>query len=83
MQEHIDPADLSVKIMQSYANFTVGGSLAVNAHGRYVGAGPVILSVRSIKMVLPDGTLLHASRTVNPEIFFGADWGLRRTRSDH
>jgi len=31
--------------MQSYANFTVGGSLSVNVHGRYVNQGPLILSV--------------------------------------
>lgn len=37
IQEALDPLDLSVKIMQSYANFTVGGSLSVNAHGRYTG----------------------------------------------
>ena len=35
--EAIDPYDLSVKIMQSYANFTVGGTLSVNAHGRRSG----------------------------------------------
>src|SRR5882724_11528019 len=34
IQERIDPANLSVKIMQTYANFTVGGSLSVNVHGR-------------------------------------------------
>ena len=32
--QRIDSANLSVEIMQSYANFTVGGSLSVNAHGR-------------------------------------------------
>ena len=31
LQTVIDPDDLSVKIMQSYANFTVGGALSVNA----------------------------------------------------
>lgn len=34
IQEHIDSAGLAVKIMQTYANFTVGGSLSVNVHGR-------------------------------------------------
>ena len=29
IQEHVDPHGLSVQIMQSYANFTVGGSLSV------------------------------------------------------
>lgn len=37
--EYIDPHGLSPQIMQSYANFTVGGALSVNAHGRYVGQG--------------------------------------------
>jgi len=75
IQERIDPANLSVRIMQTYSNFTVGGSLSVNVHGRYVGLGPLILSVRSIKVVLADGTLVEASPTKNPEIFFGAIGG--------
>src|SRR2546422_2242682 len=44
VQEVIDRANLSVAIMQSYANFTIGGSLSVNGHGRYVGRGPLIRS---------------------------------------
>ena len=75
IQERIDPANLSVKIMQTYSNFTVGGSLSVNVHGRYVGLGPLILSVRAIKVVLADGTLVEASPTRNPEIFYGAIGG--------
>ena len=42
IQEVIDPHDLSVKIMQSYSNFSVGGSVSVNCHGRYVGKGPLV-----------------------------------------
>jgi hypothetical protein len=75
IQEHIDGADLSVKIMQSYANFTVGGSLSVNAHGRYVGLGPIILSVRSLKVVLADGTIVEASPENNADVFFGVIGG--------
>jgi FAD/FMN-containing dehydrogenase len=75
IQEYIDPSDLSVKIMQTYANFTVGGSLSVNVHGRYIGLGPLVLSVRSIKVVLADGTLVDASPTKHPEIFYGAIGG--------
>lgn len=69
IQKHIDGFDLSVKIMQSYANFTVGGSLSVNCHGRYVGLGPVIISVRSVDLILASGELIHASRTENKELF--------------
>jgi FAD/FMN-containing dehydrogenase len=75
LQSVIDPHDLSVKIMQSYANFTVGGALSVNAHGRYVGAGPIINSVRALQLVLPDGSVVEASRDTNADLFHAAIGG--------
>ncbi len=75
IQAHIDPHNLSVMIMQTYANFTVGGSVSVNVHGRYMGLGAVILSVLSVDVVLADGSLKHASRTENTELFFGVVGG--------
>ncbi len=75
IQEHVDPHDLSIKIMQTYSNFTVGGALSVNAHGRYIGLGPLILSVREISVVLVDGTLVKASPQENQEIFYGVIGG--------
>ena len=75
IQRVVDPHGLSVKIMQTYANFTVGGSLSVNVHGRYVGLGPLVLSVRSIAIVLASGELVHASRKERPDVFFGAIGG--------
>ena len=75
IQEFIDPHDLSLKIMQTYANFTVGGSLSVNVHGRYIGQGPLVYSVKSIKVVLPNGTLITASPTEHKDIFYGAIGG--------
>ncbi|WP_448701924.1 FAD-binding protein [Mucilaginibacter sp. AW1-3] len=75
IQQYIDEHDLSIKIMQTYANFTVGGALSVNAHGRYMGMGPVVLSVRSIDVVLANGSLVHATPTENQEVFFGAIGG--------
>lgn len=65
----------SCKIMQTYSNFTVGGSLSVNVHGRYIGEGPLIRLVESIEVVLADGKEVIASRTENPEIFFAAIGG--------
>ena len=73
--QFIDRYDLSVKIMQTYANFTVGGSLSVNVHGRYVGQGPIILSVKSFKIVLANGSFITASPTVNNEVFYAAIGG--------
>ena len=75
IQDVIDPVDLSIKIMQTYANFTVGGSLSVNAHGRYIGQGPIIRSVDSIRVVLADGSVIDASPSKNSEIFYGAIGG--------
>lgn len=75
IQDYIDRHDLSVKIMQTYSNFTVGGSLSVNVHGRYVGFGPLIYSVNSLQVVLPDGSLVAASPTIRPEIFYGVIGG--------
>ncbi len=75
IQRFIDPHGLSVKIMQTYANFTVGGALSVNCHGRYMGLGPVILSVRAIKLVLADASVVDASREQNSELFFAAIGG--------
>ena len=75
VQHAIDPAGLSVKIMQTYNSFTVGGALSVNAHGRYIGQGPLIRSVRTITLVLADGSVVRASATEHPELFFGAIGG--------
>lgn len=72
IQKFIDPYDLSLKIMQTYANFTVGGSLSVNCHGRYIGLGPVILSVNEITLILANGETIVASPNSNSEFFWGS-----------
>ena len=71
----IDPHGLSIKIMQTYANFTVGGSLSVNVHGRYVGQGPIILSVKKIKLILANGTIVQASPSQHQTLFYAAIGG--------
>ena len=57
LQDAIDTHDLSVSIMQSFCNFTVGGSVSVNCHGRYVNKGPLVNSVRAIQLVDADGQI--------------------------
>ena len=71
IQRFLDAHGLSIKIMQTYANFTVGGALSVNCHGRYVRLGPVILSVKEILLITPLGTKI-ASPTQNKELFYGS-----------
>src|SRR5690606_32939522 len=73
--EHVDRHDLSPRITPSYANVTVGGSLSVAVPGRYVGQGPLVLAVNSIRLVLADGSLVEASREQNAELFYGAIGG--------
>ena len=79
IQDAIDPHDLSVKIMQSFSNFTVGGALSVNCHGRYVGRGPLVNSARAVQLVTVDSRVLELSRSQNAELFravFGGYGGL-------
>ncbi len=75
LQDAIDPHDLSVRVMQSYSNFTVGGSLSVNCHGRYVGKGPIVNSVRALQLVKADGTTIELSRDREPALFNAAIGG--------
>ena len=75
VQEALDKVGLAVKIMQTYNTFTVGGALSVNAHGRYIGQGPLVRSVRDVTLVLADGSVVTASPTVRPELFYGAVGG--------
>lgn len=72
LQDHLDPLGLAVKTMQSYSNFTIGGSVSVNAHGRYVGHGPVGHSVRALQMVLANGSVVEASRNIHEDLFRAA-----------
>lgn len=75
IQRHIIPLNLSVKVMQSYNDFTVGGSLSVNAHGRDIAYGPLVDSVVSIKVMFADGVIVAASRTENADLFKGVIGG--------
>jgi len=69
LQTVIDSHDLSIKIMQTYANFTIGGSISVNCHGRYIGHGPIISSVLSLKIITASGELITANRSENYDVF--------------
>lgn len=75
LQDVLDPHDLAVKTMQSYSNFSVGGSVSVNAHGRYVGHGPLGDTVLALQLVLADGSVVDASPTRNVDLFRAAIGG--------
>lgn len=59
----------AVKAMQSTDLFTIGGSISVNAHGMDHRAGSVGRTVRSMRVMLPDGSIQTLSRTEHPDLF--------------
>src|SRR5882724_11491351 len=59
----------AVRAMQSTDIFSVGGSISVNAHGMDHQAGAVAKSIKSMKVMLADGSLKTASATENRELF--------------
>ncbi|MEZ4674944.1 MAG: FAD-binding oxidoreductase [Caldilineaceae bacterium] len=59
----------AVKAMQSTDIFTVGGSIAVNAHGMDHQVGSVARTIRALRVMLTDGTVLTVSPTENSELF--------------
>jgi len=75
LQDLLDPHNLAVKTMQSFANFTVGGAVSVNAHGRYVGHGPVGHTVQALQLVLADGRVVEVSRAQQPQLMAAAIGG--------
>ena len=75
LQDHIDPLGLAVRTMQSYSNFTIGGSVSVNGHGRYVNHGPIGHTVRALQLVLADGTVVEATPREHAPLFRAAIGG--------
>lgn len=65
----LDPLGLSPAVMQSNNDFGVSGTFCVNAHGWPVAYGPFGSTVRSIDMMLADGSLVTCSRRENAELF--------------
>jgi len=75
VQKYIDPYDLSIKVMQSYNDFSIGGSLSVNIMGRDIHYGQLIETVKEITILLADSSLIKASKTKNRELFNAAIGG--------
>jgi hypothetical protein len=64
----LDPLGFSVAVMQSNHDFSVAGTLSVNAHGWPVPFGPFGSTVRGLRLMLADGTIgeLLAHRQCRP-----------------
>jgi FAD/FMN-containing dehydrogenase len=68
IQNKIHPR-FAVRAMQSTDIFTVGGSISVNAHGMDHQAGSVAGSIRAMRVMLADGTIVECSPTKDRELF--------------
>lgn len=66
--EYLDPHGLSPMILQSYSSFSIGGTIAVNAHGITDDYG-LYKSILSIKMMDYKGDEHVCSRNHNQELF--------------
>ena len=65
----LEPLRLAVTTKQEFDNFTVGGSVAANVHGKTVDYGPLIESIVSLRLLKADGEIVTVSREENTELF--------------
>ena len=68
IQNRLHPR-FAVKAMQSTDIFSVGGSISVNAHGMDHQAGSVAGTIRALRVMLADGSIVSCSRADNADLF--------------
>lgn len=69
IQNYLDPKGLAVKAMQSSDIFSLGGSISVNAHGMDHHVGSLGSTVKSMRIMLGDGTIQEVSKNENQELY--------------
>lgn len=65
----LDGHGLSVHVMQSNNDFSVGGSISVNCHGWQPSTPPIASTVEAFRLLLADGRTVRCSRSENAELF--------------
>ena len=65
----LDPLGFSPKVMQSNNDFGVASTFCINAHGWPVPFGPFGSTVRALRLMLADGTVVECSREKNADLF--------------
>lgn len=68
IQNRIHPR-FAVKAMQSSDIFTVGGSVSVNAHGMDHQVGALMRTIRSLQVVMADGSVRRVTPQSDPDFF--------------
>lgn len=59
----------TVQVKQASSVFSIGGSISSNIHGEDFRFGAIGNTVKSLKVMLADGSVVRASREENPELF--------------
>ncbi|MGI4851179.1 MAG: FAD-binding oxidoreductase [Janthinobacterium lividum] len=73
--DFLNDKSLSVSVMQSDYDFSIGGTLSTNVHGWQVNKQPLIHTVLGFHILLADGTYHYCSREQNSDIFKAAIGG--------
>ncbi|MBV9076601.1 MAG: FAD-binding oxidoreductase [Methylobacteriaceae bacterium] len=71
----LDPLGLSPLVMQSNHDFGVASTFSVNAHGWPTPHGPFGSTVRSLRLMLADGSVVTCSPAQNADLFAHAMGG--------
>lgn len=67
--EAVHPVGLSVSTMPSVDVLSVGGTISANAHGLDFRAGSLSSTIRSLRVMLADGTVHRVGPDQEPELF--------------
>jgi FAD/FMN-containing dehydrogenase len=65
----LDPIGFSPAVTQSNHDFSIGGTLSVNAHGWPVPFGPFGSTLQRFRIMLADGSVVTCSAKENAELF--------------
>ncbi len=66
---YLDRYGKSIAVMQSFSNFSIGGSMSVNGHGWQKSSSPISSSIASFTLMNAQGEIVNCSRTENTELF--------------
>ncbi|MHB2016451.1 MAG: alkaline phosphatase family protein [Candidatus Xenobia bacterium] len=69
LQKYLDNVGRSVEVKQASSPFTVGGSISVNCHGEDPRFGTIGSTVKSMRVMLADGSIVRCSRDENADLF--------------
>ncbi|MFN2628568.1 MAG: FAD-binding oxidoreductase [Gaiellaceae bacterium] len=71
----LEPHRLGPTTKQEFEGFTLGGTVAANAHGKSIDHGPIGSAVRGLRLLKADGEIVKVSREQDGELFRAAIGG--------